>query len=163
MSWATPRYIGYAAIAWFLRYLAHHSVRLFVVYRILLGGGDLSQVVGYGPRPDECAETRAPFPPTEAPSSVIVPVQAEYYALEGVAQILGSIETIRARRLARARALLALGARLDLARGRVRDRRGLYSRRNGSDDRHGGGGAGARMAARAPSARRRQCRGAQPQ
>jgi undecaprenyl-diphosphatase len=30
--------IGYAAIAWFLRYLAHHSVRLFVVYRILLGG-----------------------------------------------------------------------------------------------------------------------------
>ena len=30
--------IGYAAIAWFLRYLAHHSVRLFVIYRILLGG-----------------------------------------------------------------------------------------------------------------------------
>jgi undecaprenyl-diphosphatase len=29
--------IGYAAIAWFLRYLAHHSVKLFVVYRILLG------------------------------------------------------------------------------------------------------------------------------
>ena len=29
--------IGYAAIAWFLRYLAHHSVRLFVIYRILLG------------------------------------------------------------------------------------------------------------------------------
>ena len=29
--------IGYSAIAWFLRYLAHHSVRLFVVYRILLG------------------------------------------------------------------------------------------------------------------------------
>ena len=30
--------VGYAAIAWFLRYLAHHSVRLFVIYRILLGG-----------------------------------------------------------------------------------------------------------------------------
>ena len=29
--------VGYAAIAWFLRYLAHHSVRLFVIYRILLG------------------------------------------------------------------------------------------------------------------------------
>ena len=30
--------IGYAAIAWFLRYLAHHSVKVFVVYRVLLGG-----------------------------------------------------------------------------------------------------------------------------
>jgi undecaprenyl-diphosphatase len=30
--------VGYAAIAWLLRYLAHHSVRLFVIYRILLGG-----------------------------------------------------------------------------------------------------------------------------
>ena len=29
--------VGYAAIAWFLRYLAHHSVNLFVVYRVLLG------------------------------------------------------------------------------------------------------------------------------
>jgi undecaprenyl-diphosphatase len=29
--------VGYAAIAWLLRYLAHHSVSLFVVYRILLG------------------------------------------------------------------------------------------------------------------------------
>ena len=29
--------IGYAAIAWFLRYLAHHSVRIFVIYRVLLG------------------------------------------------------------------------------------------------------------------------------
>jgi undecaprenyl-diphosphatase len=29
--------VGYAAIAWLLRYLAHHSVRLFVIYRILLG------------------------------------------------------------------------------------------------------------------------------
>ena len=26
--------VGYAAIAWLLRYLAHHSVRLFVVYRV---------------------------------------------------------------------------------------------------------------------------------
>ncbi|HEX2495263.1 MAG TPA: AAA family ATPase, partial [Gaiellaceae bacterium] len=32
-----------------------------------------------------------------AADRVLVPVQAEYYALEGVAQILGSIETIRAR------------------------------------------------------------------
>ncbi len=29
--------IGYAAIAWLLRYLASHSVRLFVIYRIVLG------------------------------------------------------------------------------------------------------------------------------
>jgi undecaprenyl-diphosphatase len=29
--------VGYAAIAWLLRYLAHHSVRLFVIYRVLLG------------------------------------------------------------------------------------------------------------------------------
>jgi undecaprenyl-diphosphatase len=29
--------VGYAAIAWLLRYLAHHSVRLFVLYRIVLG------------------------------------------------------------------------------------------------------------------------------
>ena len=29
--------VGYAAIAWFLRYLAHHSVRLFVIYRVALG------------------------------------------------------------------------------------------------------------------------------
>ena len=29
--------VGYAAIAWLLRYLAHHSVTLFVVYRVALG------------------------------------------------------------------------------------------------------------------------------
>jgi undecaprenyl-diphosphatase len=29
--------VGYAAIAWLLRYLAHHSVRVFVIYRVLLG------------------------------------------------------------------------------------------------------------------------------
>jgi undecaprenyl-diphosphatase len=29
--------VGYAAIAWFLRYLAHHSVRVFVIYRVGLG------------------------------------------------------------------------------------------------------------------------------
>jgi undecaprenyl-diphosphatase len=29
--------VGYAAIAWLLRYLANHSVNLFVVYRVLLG------------------------------------------------------------------------------------------------------------------------------
>jgi undecaprenyl-diphosphatase len=33
--------IGYAAIAWFLRYLAHHSVRVFVIYRLLLGSAVL--------------------------------------------------------------------------------------------------------------------------
>jgi len=26
---------------WFLRYLAHHSVRLFVIYRVLLGSAVL--------------------------------------------------------------------------------------------------------------------------
>src|SRR5689334_8855682 len=30
-------FVGYAAIAWLLRYLAHHTVTLFVVYRIVLG------------------------------------------------------------------------------------------------------------------------------
>ncbi len=29
--------VGYAAIAWLLHYLAHHSVTVFVVYRVLLG------------------------------------------------------------------------------------------------------------------------------
>jgi undecaprenyl-diphosphatase len=29
--------VGYAAIAWLLRYLAHHSVKLFVFYRVALG------------------------------------------------------------------------------------------------------------------------------
>ena len=29
--------VGYAAIAWFLRYLASHSVTIFVIYRIALG------------------------------------------------------------------------------------------------------------------------------
>ena len=36
--------VGYSAIAWLLRYLAHHSVRLFVIYRILLGTLVLSLV-----------------------------------------------------------------------------------------------------------------------
>ena len=36
--------VGYAAIAWLLRYLAHHSVRLFVIYRILLGATVLALV-----------------------------------------------------------------------------------------------------------------------
>jgi undecaprenyl-diphosphatase len=39
--------VGYAAIAWFLRYLAHHSVRIFVIYRILLGSVVLL-LVGFG-------------------------------------------------------------------------------------------------------------------
>jgi len=30
-------FVGYAAIAWLLRYLATHSVNIFVVYRVLLG------------------------------------------------------------------------------------------------------------------------------
>jgi len=34
--------IGYAAIAWLLRYLATHSVRLFVAYRIALGAAVLA-------------------------------------------------------------------------------------------------------------------------
>jgi undecaprenyl-diphosphatase len=29
--------VGYAAIAWLLRYIEHHSVYLFVWYRIALG------------------------------------------------------------------------------------------------------------------------------
>jgi undecaprenyl-diphosphatase len=30
-------FVGYAAIAWLLRYLANHSVNIFVVYRVVLG------------------------------------------------------------------------------------------------------------------------------
>jgi undecaprenyl-diphosphatase len=33
--------VGYAAIAWFLRYLAHHSVKVFVIYRLLIGSAVL--------------------------------------------------------------------------------------------------------------------------
>jgi undecaprenyl-diphosphatase len=33
--------VGYAAIAWFLRYLARHSVRVFVIYRLVLGSAVL--------------------------------------------------------------------------------------------------------------------------
>jgi undecaprenyl-diphosphatase len=29
--------VGYAAIAWLLRYLVTHSVRIFVIYRVVLG------------------------------------------------------------------------------------------------------------------------------
>jgi len=39
--------VGYAAIAWLLRYLATHSVGIFVGYRILLGAGVLG-LVGAG-------------------------------------------------------------------------------------------------------------------
>ncbi|CAN5770674.1 MAG: undecaprenyl-diphosphate phosphatase [Iamia sp.] len=38
--------VGYAAIAWFLRYLAHHSVTIFVIYRIALGLLVLGLVAG---------------------------------------------------------------------------------------------------------------------
>jgi undecaprenyl-diphosphatase len=34
-------FVGYLAIAWFLRYLATHSVRLFVIYRLVLGSAVL--------------------------------------------------------------------------------------------------------------------------
>jgi undecaprenyl-diphosphatase len=34
-------FVGYAAIAWFLRYLANHSVRVFVIYRLVLGSAVL--------------------------------------------------------------------------------------------------------------------------
>ena len=30
-------FVGYAAIAWLLRYLATHSVQFFVIYRVVLG------------------------------------------------------------------------------------------------------------------------------
>jgi undecaprenyl-diphosphatase len=36
--------VGYVAIAWLLRYLAHHSVRLFVISRIVLGSAVLALV-----------------------------------------------------------------------------------------------------------------------
>jgi undecaprenyl-diphosphatase len=36
--------VGFAAIAWFLRYLANHSVAIFVAYRVLLGAGVLTLV-----------------------------------------------------------------------------------------------------------------------
>ncbi len=36
--------VGYAAIAWFLRYLSHHSVRVFVGYRLALGSLELVHV-----------------------------------------------------------------------------------------------------------------------
>jgi undecaprenyl-diphosphatase len=31
--------LGYASIAWLLRWVTHHTLYLFVVYRVLLGGG----------------------------------------------------------------------------------------------------------------------------
>ncbi len=34
--------VGYASIAWLLRYLSRHSTIVFVVYRVLLGGGLLA-------------------------------------------------------------------------------------------------------------------------
>jgi undecaprenyl-diphosphatase len=38
--------VGYAAIAWFLRYLAHHSLTVFVVYRVALGALVLALTAG---------------------------------------------------------------------------------------------------------------------
>jgi undecaprenyl-diphosphatase len=37
--------VGYVAIAWLLRWVAHHSVYVFVVYRIALGGLVLALLV----------------------------------------------------------------------------------------------------------------------
>ena len=34
-------FVGYAAIAWLLRYVSHHTLAPFVVYRVLLGSGVL--------------------------------------------------------------------------------------------------------------------------
>jgi undecaprenyl-diphosphatase len=34
--------VGYAAIAWLLKYVSHHTLTPFVVYRVLLGGGVLA-------------------------------------------------------------------------------------------------------------------------
>src|ERR671923_112124 len=52
-----------------------------------------------------------------AADRVLVPVQAEYYALEGVAQILGSIEAVRARLNPR---LTLAGLLLTMVDGRTR-------------------------------------------
>ena len=52
-----------------------------------------------------------------AADRVLVPVQAEYYALEGVAQILGSIEAVRARLNPR---LTVAGMLLTMVDGRTR-------------------------------------------
>ena len=39
--------VGYLVIAWFLRYIAHHTFTVFVIYRIALGTAILI-VVGTG-------------------------------------------------------------------------------------------------------------------
>jgi undecaprenyl-diphosphatase len=38
--------VGYASIAWFLKYLTKHPVTIFVVYRVVLGVVVLSLVAG---------------------------------------------------------------------------------------------------------------------
>ena len=60
-----------------------------------------------------------------AADSVIVPVQAEYYALEGLSQLLGSIELVKARlnpKLGLAGILLTMGGRPHAPRRRGRGR-----------------------------------------
>lgn len=38
--------VGYASIAWLLRYLTHHSMLVFAVYRVVVGAGVLGLVYG---------------------------------------------------------------------------------------------------------------------
>jgi undecaprenyl-diphosphatase len=40
--------VGYASIAWLLRFVAHHSIAQFVPYRLLLAAGVLIALVGFG-------------------------------------------------------------------------------------------------------------------
>ena len=71
--------VGYAAIAWLLRYVEHHSVYLFVWYRFALGRGavrrarcgvDLGDLIGGAPRSTiRLADRDHPDPP--APRAVV--------------------------------------------------------------------------------------------
>ena len=38
--------VGYASIAWFLKYLTRHPVTVFVIYRVVLGALVLALVAG---------------------------------------------------------------------------------------------------------------------
>jgi undecaprenyl-diphosphatase len=38
--------VGYASIAWLLRFLTHHTVNLFVGYRLVLGAGVVALAAG---------------------------------------------------------------------------------------------------------------------
>jgi len=58
--------VGYAAIAWLLRYLATHSVGVFVGYRVLRGAGVLV-LVGAGLIARGMVSAAGAFPPGWAP------------------------------------------------------------------------------------------------